>query len=102
MCIRDSLPHLHTDYDVAEWMMDNVDFDEFGCSKSLLFADGRSGRNYEYWVKNLEEFLAGHGIVGKDFERIIDQLEYFWSVDNVEGYDDMENLIPPRNIALNK
>ena len=99
---EEALSHFRTDYDIAEWMMDNVDFNEFGCSKSLLFADGRSGRNYEYWVKNLEEFLADHGIVGTDFEHIIDQLEYFWSVDNVEGYDDMENLVPPRNITLKK
>ncbi len=99
---EESLSHLRTDYDIAEWMMDNVDFDEFGCSKSLLFSDGRSGRNYAYWVGNLEKFLADHGIVGKDFEHIIDQLEYFWSVDNVEGYDDMENLIPPRNVTLKK
>ena len=99
---EEALSHFRTDYDIAEWMMDNVDFNEFGCSKSLLFADGRSGRNYEYWVKNLEEFLADHGIVGTDFEHIIDQLEYFWSVDNVEEYDDMENLIPPRNITLKK
>lgn len=99
---EEALSHFRTDYDIAEWMMDNVDFNEFGCSKSLLFADGRSGRNYGYWVKNLEEFLADHGIVGEDFEHIIDQLEYFWSVDNVEGYDDMENLIHPRNITLKK